>query len=178
MNGFSNSYITHNYGILTGFVIPILLLPSFFTGAISNAIMPAMAKDYGSNNFNALKKKLKYGVFLSLLIGFFMMLLFFIFPKLFLNYIYHTNEGYRFMRVLAPVCLLLYIQSPLISFLEAIGKTKIILVSNVIGLLSRCLSLVIFCYFNFGIWSLVLSISINVILVTLYDIFMTFKYLK
>lgn len=178
MNGFSNSYITHNYGILTGFVIPILLLPSFFTGAISNAIMPAMAKDYGSNNFDALKKKLKYGVFLSLLIGFFMMLLFFIFPKLFLNYIYHTNEGYQFMRVLAPVCLLLYIQSPLISFLEAIGKTKIILVSNVIGLLSRCLSLAIFCYFNLGIWSLVLSISINVILVTLYDIFMTFKYLK
>ena len=65
-----------------------------------------------------------------------------------------------------------------ISFLEAIGKTKIILVSNVIGLLSRCLSLAIFCYFNLGIWSLVLSISINVILVTLYDIFMTFKYLK
>lgn len=178
INGFSSNYITHNYGVLTGYVIPILLLPSFFTGAISNAIMPAMAKDYGHNNIKSLKKKLKYGVFLSLLIGVMMMLIFFIFPKLFLNYIYHTNEGYLFMRVLAPVCLLLYVQSPLVSFLEAIGKSKIVLISNIIGLLSRCLTLVIFCYFKFGIWALVISISINVILVTLYDILMTFKYLK
>ena len=176
--GFSNNYITYNYGVLTGYVIPILLLPSFFTGAISNAIMPTMAKDYANKNVNSLKKKLKYGTSLSLIIGFLMMSTFFIFPKLFLNFIYHTNEGVSFMRVLAPVCLLLYVQSPLVSFLEAIGKSKTVMISNIIGLFSRCFSLIMFCYFKFGIWALIISISINVISVTLFDIIMCLKSLK
>ena len=36
--GYSNDYITLEYGIINGYVYPLLLLPSFFTLAISSAI--------------------------------------------------------------------------------------------------------------------------------------------
>ena len=32
--GYSKNYITREYGILSGYVMPLLLLPSFFTNAI------------------------------------------------------------------------------------------------------------------------------------------------
>ncbi len=37
--GYSSNYITTHYGIINGYVYPLLLLPSFFTLAISNACL-------------------------------------------------------------------------------------------------------------------------------------------
>lgn len=38
--GYSNSFIVNQYGIINGYVMPLLLLPSFFTMALSNALIP------------------------------------------------------------------------------------------------------------------------------------------
>ena len=45
-SGYSQSFITREYGILSGYVMPLLLLPSFFTMAISQALLPVVSKEY------------------------------------------------------------------------------------------------------------------------------------
>jgi O-antigen/teichoic acid export membrane protein len=92
-------------------------------------------------------------------------------PNIFLKLIYHTNEGINYMRFLAPICLLQYLQAPLASCLDAIGKSKDVMISNIIGSITRSCLLVFFSLFKIGIWSLILAISINVLLVTIYDIY-------
>ena len=67
--GYSNNYIVEEYGIISGYVMPLLLLPSFFTNAISQALIPVISKSYSNNEYNYTKTKLKQGIFFSLLVG-------------------------------------------------------------------------------------------------------------
>ena len=169
--GYTIPFITREYGILSGYVMPILLLPSFFTGSISQALLPNISKDYANNRIDSAKRKLKLGICLSISIGLFFTCLFTVFPSIFLKLIYHTNEGINYMRFLAPICLLQYLQAPLSSCLDAIGKSSDVMIANIIGSITRSILLVAFSLLKIGIWGLIFAISINVLLVTIYDIY-------
>ncbi|MBO5120457.1 MAG: oligosaccharide flippase family protein [Bacilli bacterium] len=169
--GYTIPFITREYGILSGYVMPILLLPSFFTGSISQALLPNISKDYANNRIDSAKRKLKLGICLSISIGLFFTCLFTVFPSIFLKLIYHTNEGINYMKFLAPICLLQYLQAPLSSCLDAIGKSSDVMIANIIGSITRSILLVAFSLLKIGIWGLIFAISINVLLVTIYDIY-------
>lgn len=177
-NGYSNTYITYNYGVLSGFVMPIVLLPSFFTFAISQALFPIISRDYSNRNITNIKKKMFLGISLSLGIGLFCSILIFTFVKDLLFFLYGTYEGVSFIKCLLVVCLLQYIQSPLIVCLDAINKSRCIMISSIIGVFTRLIFLIIFSFFHIGIWSLIFSISLNVIFTTLYLFRKVYIFLK
>ena len=150
--------------------MPLLLLPSFFTLAISQALIPVISKEYTKNNYKEVKRKIKQSIIYSLLIGIPITILFILIPELFLKYIYNTNQGINYIKVLAPICLIQYIQAPLLSSLDAMGKSKDSMKATTIGVIIRTVFLIILSPLKIGIWSLIISISINVIIVTFYSI--------
>ncbi len=168
--GYSNKYITTEYGILSGYVMPLLLLPSFFTLAISQALIPVISKEYTRKNYKEVKRKIKQSIIYSLLIGIPITILFILIPDIFLKYIYNTNQGIEYIKVLAPICLIQYIQAPLLSSLDAMGKSKDSMKATTIGVIIRTIFLIILSPLKIGIWSLIISISLNVIVVTIYSI--------
>lgn len=176
--GYDNNFIVTEYGIVSGYVIPLLLLPSFFTMAISQALIPIISKATAHRNYEYAKSKLKQAIFFSLLIGIPMTLLFEIIPEVPLKFIYNTTEGINYIRVLAPICLLHYIQSPLSSALQAMGKAKDALKGTLVGILLRTSTLFIFSSLKIGMWGLIIATSVNIIYVTLYDANRIKKYLK
>ena len=167
--GYSNTFIITEYGILTGYVIPLLLLPSFFTMAISQALLPIISKATSNNNNKYAYKKIKQSIFLSLLIGIPATLLFIIAPSFFLKLIYNTTEGIPYIIALAPICLLQYIQAPLSSSLDAMGKSSNNLKTTIIGTIIRTSLLYTLSLLKIGIWGLIISTSINIIFTTLYN---------
>lgn len=175
---YSSSFITRQYGILSGYVMPLLLLPSFFTMAISQALLPIVSKEYSKKNYTSVKKKVKLAIFFSLLIGIPVTILFMICPEFFLKLIYHTNEGVNYMRVLAPVCLFQYVQSPLSAVLDAIGESKTSMIATTLGVIVRTTLLFILSLLKIGLWGLIIAISINVLVVTLYEIKKVRKFLS
>lgn len=166
--GYSNNFIVNEYGILNGFVMPLILLPSFFTSAISQALLPIVSSSF--NNKKYISKKIKQAIFFSLLIGIPATLIFVFIPEIPLRLIYNTNQGINYIKVLAPICLLHYIQSPLTSSLQAMGLAKEAMNGTLVGMVLRTISLFIFCFFRIGIWGLIISISINIIYVTIHHI--------
>ena len=164
--GYTNKYIVYEYGIVSGFVLPTLLLPSFFTGAISQALIPVISKSYSNNNLKYTKNKIKQAIFICLLIGIPITIFFMLFPSFFLEFLYNTSEGINYLRFLAPICLLQYIQSPLTSSLQAMGKANIAMYGTLIGMISRTVLLFILSYLKIGMWGLVISTSISILLVT------------
>ena len=167
---YSNNYITTEYGVISGYVIPLILLPSFFTLALSQSLLPVISKEYVERNIKSIKKKVSYIILLSLSIAIPVTIILFFKGDLLLKLIYHTNLGFNYIKVLAPVCLLQYIQAPLSTTLDALGKSKINLISTLIGTITRTISLIIFSYLKIGIYSLIISISLNIIITTLYQI--------
>lgn len=168
--GYSQIYITTQYGILSGYILPILLLPSFFTLAISQALLPIISREYINNNKEYVKKKIIQGITISLIIGLIATIPLITIPKTILKIIYHTKEGYQYLKLLAPICLLQYIQSPLSASLDAMGKSKEVMLSTLYGTIIRITFLIIISLLKVGIYGLIISISLNIIVVTTYQI--------
>jgi len=177
-NGYANNFIVNEYGILNGYVMPLLLLPSFFTQAISQALIPIVSNSYANNNLNYTKSKIKQGVFFSLIIGVCATLIFLIIPEIPLKLIYNTTQGLNYIKFLAPICLLHYIQGPISSSLQAMGKAKQAMYGTLIGMVIRTIILIIGCNLKIGLWGLVIATSSNIIFVTLFDIYKVTKIFK
>ena len=176
--GYSNGYIAREYGILSGYVMPLLLLPSFFTLAISQALLPVVSKEFSKGRSKSVKKKIRLAITFSMAIGIPATILFILFPEVFLRIIYHTSEGVTYMRILAPICLLQYIQSPLASALDAMGKSKDAMVATTLGMITRTGLLFGLSYLKIGMYGLIIAISINVLVVTVYDLWKVHSHLK
>ena len=176
--GYSNKFIITEYGIINGYVMQLVLLPSFFTGAISQALIPIVSKNYTKKNNKYIIKKIKQAIFFCLLIGIPATVIFELFPDVLLKLLFNTNEGINYIKVIAPICLLHYIQSPISSSLQAMNSAKISLIGTFIGMILRTISLFIFSFLKIGLWSLVIATSINIIFVTLFDLYNVRKILK
>ena len=175
--GFSNQYILTEYGVLNGYVMPLILLPSFFTGAISQALLPIVSQGYSNKKYKYVKNKIKQALFFSLLIGIPATLIFVLIPDIPLKLIFNTNQGINYIKILAPICLLHYIQAPLTSTLQAIGKSNVAMLGTLVGMILRTICLIICCNMGLGLWSLVIASSINIIYVTIHHIIDVRKYI-
>ena len=155
--GYSNNYILNEYGIISGYVMPLLLLPSFFTNAISQALIPVISKSYSNNMYKDTKRKLKQGILFSLAIG-----------------IPNTTEGIEYIRFLAPVFLLHYLETPLASSLQAMGKAKETFNISLKTTIIRSISLFILLFLKIGMWGFIFSLTISII----YSTYMHLKYIN
>lgn len=177
-SGYSNEFIVSEYGIINGYVMPLVLLPSFFTLAISQAIIPVISYNYSNGFLNIARKKIKQGIFFSLIIGIPATLIFLFIPEIPLNLIYNTNQGINYIKVMSIICLLHYIQSPISSSLQAMGKANDSMKGTLFGMIIRTIALIIGCNLKIGMWSIIIATSLNIIFVTIYDYSKVRKYLK
>lgn len=166
-NGYTTSYIVREYGIINGFVLPILLLPGFFTTAISSALLPVVSREYSKGNINYTKRKLKQALLFSIIIGLTSTIIIFLFPEFFLKFLYKTTSGANYIKHIAFVFLLYYIEAPLAAFLQATNKSNLMMQDNFIGIIFKNISLVILCFIpDIGLYSLLISSGINILITT------------
>lgn len=168
--GYPNSVIVREYGIISGYALPLILLPSFFSNAISQALLPVITKKYKMRDIAGVKRKIGQGIAYSLLIGIPLTIVLEMFPDKLLKLLYNTTSGVSYIRFLAPVCLLQYIQAPLASTLDALGMSKENFTSNLAGVLTRLVMLPLFSLIKIGMWGLIFSTSLNVVVVTMMNI--------
>jgi len=176
--GYTNNFIVNEYGIINGYVMQLVLLPSFFTGAISQALIPIVSKNYTKGNYKYISKKIKQAIFFSLLIGIPATIIFELFPDILLKFLFNTNKGIDYIKIIAPICLLHYIQSPISSSLQAMGSAKISMLGTLFGMILRTITLFIASFFKIGLWSLLVATSINIMFVTLFDLYNVKRILK
>ena len=168
--GYPNSVFVREYGIISGYALPLILLPSFFSNAISQALLPVITKKYKMRDIAGVKRKIRQGIAYSLLIGIPLTIVLEMFPDKLLKLLYNTTSGVSYIRFLAPVCLLQYIQAPLASTLDALGMSKENFTSNLAGVLTRLVMLPLFSLTKIGMWGLIFSTSLNVVVVTMMNI--------
>lgn len=168
--GYSSNYIVSEYGVITGYAFPLLLIPSFFTMAISTSLLPVISSNYSRGNYYYTKKKLRQAIMISLIIGLIFTIVFMIFPKEILRFIYNTSLGVKYVLVVAPFFLLHYIQGPLTSYLQAVGKAHEAMVDTLIGAVIKNILLLILPIFM-GIWGFIVASIVNIFYVTLMHIY-------
>ena len=135
------------------------------TSAISTSLLPIISNNYTRGNFKYSKLKLKQALIISVFIGIFFTIIFMTIPKFLLKFIYNTELGIDYIRVICPFFLLHYIQGPLTSYLQAVNMADVAMRGTFVGAIIKNLLLLILPLF-IGIWGFVVASIINIFYVT------------
>lgn len=171
--GLNINYIISQYGLIEGCIMPLLMLPSFFSNAISSALLPVISKAYAHNKKEYVKKKIKQAIIISLAIGIPITAILMIFPTFFLKLIYNTTQGVSYLRLIAPFLLIYYIQAPLSIVLQSINKSKYVMIDNTKGIIIRSITMFVGGYF-LGIYGFLIAMCTNILIVT----YLHYKHIK
>lgn len=161
--GYTKDYIVYEYGVINAYALSLLLMPQFFTQNMSTSLIPELSKYYKLKDYKKCIKRIKQIITLSIIIGGLSTIIITLFPGFFLNLLYKTKEGIDYIRLLSPFTLLFYIEYPLIDSLQALGKTKEAFNITVKTSIIRIISIIFFSLLKIGMYSLVISIVINLI---------------
>ena len=174
ISGYSSAYILAEYGAYNAYSISLLTMPSFFIAAISSSLLPEISKYYANNNIKMVKKRIKQGLLFALVIGLFFSSIIFVFRDSLLFYLYKTTIGSKYIKILAPVFVLFYLEGVLTSSLQAMGCAKTTMKITLFGVFIKLLILAILSLSHIGIYSLVIAEIINILFV----VSLNFKALK
>lgn len=167
--GYSSTQITNEYGIISGYVFPIVMMPQFLSAAISNALLPTISKLYADHSNKQIKRKLYQAIVISLFIGIFFTIIFMIFPKDILDIMFNNSSGYHYLIYAAPIFVLTYIEGPILSTLQAINKADIIMKSSIISLIVKSIVLFVSLYFDIKMYSLLIATFIQYFIIIIYQ---------
>jgi stage V sporulation protein B len=142
------------------------MIPSFFTQAISSALIPVISKNYTNKNIKEIKRRIKQGELISLSIGIIVSIVIFTEPELLLKLIYNTTQGSAYLRLMAPFFLIYYLQVPLTSALQAMDKARDAMMSTILGITIKLGLIIVLSVLEIGMYPLVIATIVNIVIVT------------
>lgn len=165
--GYSMNYILTEYGAYNAYSISLLTMPSFFIQAISSSLLPEISRFYYAKNIKMVKRRIKQAIIVSFITGAIFSGTIYIFRDYLLSTLYNTLNGSNYIRLLAPFFVLFYIEGPLASVLQAIGKFKTCMLITLLATIIKTITIALFSLCNIGMYALAISEIINIIIVVI-----------
>jgi stage V sporulation protein B len=166
--GISGKLATKQYGELTGFVLPLLFLPTFITHSLSIALVPNISEAEAVENKKLIHYRIHQSIRISFASGAIATVVLSIFAVPILTFMYGTANASSILVFMAPFYILLYIQSPLQATLQALDLAKPAMWNSLIGAVVKFIVLFILASNEtFGIMGVAIAMSVGVILITL-----------
>lgn len=165
--GISTVLATKQYGSLTGLAMPLLLLPSFVTFALSTALVPAISEANSLKQYSEVERRIQQAIKFCILSGALPVVILYVLAVPLMEVLYHSTSGAIFIRMIAPFILLNYIQSPLQATLQALDLARAAMINSLIGAVVKLT--VIFTLASkpeFGINGVAIGIIVGFVLVT------------
>lgn len=176
--GLTNEFVTNNYGIISGYILPLIMLPSFFTNAISQALIPIVSEFYTNKNFKGIRRKIKQAMYISLIIGLSFTIILMFKGNILLKLIYNTDKGLNYLYFIAPIFILHYLEHPLLSALQAMKHAKINLFISIVNMFIRTIILFLLLNLNLKFYALLISLGLNITFTYLYSAYNVNKIIK
>ncbi|WP_083443517.1 stage V sporulation protein B [Ornithinibacillus contaminans] len=165
--GLTTVMATKQYGELTGFVLPLLALPTFITQSLSVALVPNISEAEAMSNNRLIHYRIHQSIRISFASGAISTVVLAIFAIPILSFMYGTSNASTMLVFMAPFYILLYIQSPLQAALQALDLAKPAMWNSLIGALIKFFVLFILASNeDFGIMGVAIAMSVSVVLVT------------
>ena len=165
--GYSMDFILNEYGAYNAYTISLLSMPSFFIAAISSSLLPEISKFYYKENLIMVKRRLKQAVILSFIVGSIFSSFIYLFREPLLSTLYNTTKGSEYIEILAPFFVLFYLEGPLQSVLQAIGKAKTTMFITMVAVITKLVTMSILSLCHIGMYSLVIAEIIDIFIIVI-----------
>lgn len=167
--GKTNDFITREYGIISGYVLPIVTLPSFISYSVSTALLPVISKYNEQRNYIAIKRKLKQAIMFCLVLGIFTSIILILFPNFFMKLLFKQAIGINYLKLASILYILFYVQAPIISFFQGTNNSKIVFYITLIGIIVKNISLFCLTFLDINLYSILISDFIKSLVITIYS---------
>jgi len=167
--GYASEVSTNMYGAVSGFAIPLLFMPSFISQALTSAMIPPISKAYKNRDLSTIHKRLSTSFRITYFTSGFYLILVMIFPYEIMNLLYDSATGAEFLKISAPIFLLIYLQAPLVATLQAIGEAKFAMTASIVASIFKITIMITLMLIpSLNIWGFVWAMLINIVLLTLW----------
>lgn len=123
---YDQEYINNNYTTITAYVIPFITLTSFVSNAVSTSIIPGLTESYTMNNLKPVHYYIDKSIIFTIIPGIFSCIIFYFFSEEYLYFFFKTTNGVDIIKNTIFLMLPYYLQMPLTSILQSIGKSKLL----------------------------------------------------
>ncbi|OLN23462.1 stage V sporulation protein B [Domibacillus antri] len=156
------------YGVLTGYALPLMFLPSFLTVALSSSLVPDISESYSKKQYNAISWRINESLRFCFSTGGFAVIVLFLFSEPLMSLMYHTKKGADLIQFMAPFFLLYYCQGPLQAVLQALNLSRAAMMNSLFGAAVKLCVIFLFARLpQFGIMGAAIGIAASIVLVTL-----------
>lgn len=177
--GYSSNYITRIYGQITGYTVSLLLIPSFFSFALSTPLVPTISEAYTKKNYNQITYYFNMTIFLSFLVGSIFTIILCLYPNELMKLFFNTTEGVDFLSYMAPLFIIYYFQQPITTTLQAINKANKAMINTLLASIIKLLLIyVLVTNKSINVHGLTIAILINIFVVTIIDYYILQKTIK
>ncbi|MDL5041154.1 stage V sporulation protein B [Heyndrickxia coagulans] len=165
--GVASHLATKQYGSLTGFAMPLLMLPSFVTVSLSTALVPAISEANSRKNARLVEHRLQQALRFSLLTGGISVVILYVFAEPLMQAMYGTANGAQFIKIMAPFFIFQACQAPLQAALQAMDLAKAAMINSIIGAVVKLGTIFVLASRpEFGINGAAIGIMAGMVLVT------------
>lgn len=174
--GLSKTIIHQNYAIISGYVISLLVTPTFFNNVIYRLFLPIITKDITNHNKLQTHRHLMIASIGCIFIALPFSLIFYFYPEQCLKLIYNTTDGANYLKYLSIPFTLFYLQTPLSAILHALNKNKLIFFISFVECTLEII-LVYFLAFHFQVLAIAMSLLIGMFTTLFLSIISVYYYI-
>ncbi|SDK51771.1 stage V sporulation protein B [Sediminibacillus albus] len=166
--GFQTVAATKMYGELTGYALPLLFMPTFITHSLAIAMVPNISEAAAKQNNKLVHYRIHQAIRISFASGALSTVILVLFSVPILNFMFGTSDASRFLVLMAPFFIFLYVQFPLNAALQALNYAKQAMWNSIISTAVKFAVLVVFATNpQFGIMGVALGMIVGVVLGTM-----------
>lgn len=137
----SNSLIS--YGIVNGMAMPIIMFPVILITSFSGLLIPEFSRYYTQEKYQKIKKFSALILTCTFIFSIIIAIIIFICSDILSNIIYHKTEIAKYLRILSPLIIVMYLDIVIDSILKGLDAQVDVMIVNIID----CLVSIAFIYF-------------------------------
>ena len=137
----SNSLIA--YGIVNGMAMPIIMFPVSLITSFSGLLIPEFSRYYTQEKYKKIKSVSSFILICTFIFSVIVAILIFVFSDELSNLIYHKTEIAKYLRILSPLIIIMYLDIVIDSILKGLDAQVDVMIVNIFD----CLISIAFIYF-------------------------------
>ncbi|CAG9607970.1 stage V sporulation protein B [Pseudoneobacillus rhizosphaerae] len=166
--GVATTMATKQYGTLTGYAMPLLMLPSFVTYSLATSLVPAISEANSKNDGKLIEYRLQQALRFAFVTGGLAVVVLYILADPLMELMYGSTNGAYFIRLMAPFFLFYFYQGPLQASLQALNLARAAMINSLIGnIVKTAVIFLLATQPSFGIKGVALGIIVGFVLVTM-----------
>ena len=130
-SGMNSSNALISYGIVNGMAMPIIMFPMILITSFSSLLVPEFSRYYAQQKYKKIRSVSSILLICTLIFSIFICILIFVFSNKLSNLIYHKTEIAKYLRILSPLIVIMYLDIVIDSILKGLDAQVSVMSINV-----------------------------------------------